>query len=96
MKPQLFTVKNILHITGITKRALHHYHKIGLLPPSYVGENGYRLYDQQALATLQMILLFKEMGFSLTEISMILPLSKMNKKRSCFINVVYLNNENKS
>lgn len=52
MKPQLFTVKNILHITGITKRALHHYHKIGLLPPSYVGENGYRLYDQQALATL--------------------------------------------
>ncbi len=80
MKPQLFTIKNILHITGITKRALHHYHKIGLLPPSYVGENGYRLYDQQALATLQMILLFKEMGFSLTEISIMLPLSKDKQK----------------
>lgn len=76
MKSQLFTIKDMLHITGITKRTLHHYHKIGLLHPSHIGENGYRLYDRQALATLQMILLFKEMGFSLTEISTILPLSK--------------------
>lgn len=80
MKPQLFTIQNILHITGITKKTLHHYHKIGLLPPSHIADNGYRLYDRQALATLQMILLFKEMGFSLTEISTILPLSKEKQK----------------
>ncbi|MGV7115091.1 MerR family transcriptional regulator [Paenibacillus kyungheensis] len=76
MKLQLLTIQNILHITGITKKTLHHYHKIGLLPPSHIADNGYRFYDRQALATLQTILLFKEMGFSLTEIATMLPLSK--------------------
>lgn len=57
-----------------------HYHKIGLLPTSHIADNGYRFYDRQALATLQTILLFKEMGSSLIEIAIILPLSKTKQK----------------
>ncbi|RAI93682.1 MerR-like DNA binding protein [Paenibacillus pabuli] len=56
MKTPYFTVKDIIQITGITKRALHYYDKTDLLKPSKVEDNGYRYYDQEALGNLQMIL----------------------------------------
>ncbi|QZN78028.1 MULTISPECIES: MerR family transcriptional regulator [unclassified Paenibacillus] len=80
MKTPYFTVKDIIQITGITKRALHYYDKTDLLKPSKVEDNGYRYYDQEALGNLQMILLFKEMNFSLTEIAAMMQLSKGEQK----------------
>ena len=49
------TVKEVSKLTGVSVRTLHHYHAIGLLLPSQVTPAGYRLYDEQALARLQMI-----------------------------------------
>ena len=46
--------------------------KIGLLKPSELTPAGYRLYDDNALQTLQQILFFKELGFPLKEIKEIL------------------------
>lgn len=80
MKTPYFTVKDIIQITGITKRALHYYDKTDLLKPSKVEDNGYRYYDQEALANLQMILLFKEMNFSLKDIAAMMQLSKGEQK----------------
>ncbi|WP_315370772.1 MerR family transcriptional regulator [Paenibacillus xylanexedens] len=80
MKTPYFTVKNIIQITGITKRALHYYDKTDLLKPSKVEDNGYRYYDQEALGNLQMILLFKEMNFSLKDIVAMMQLSKEEQK----------------
>lgn len=80
MKIPYFTVKDIIQITGITKRALHYYDKTDLLKPSKVEDNGYRYYDQEALANLQMILLFKEMNFSLKDIAAMMQLSKEEQK----------------
>lgn len=80
MKTPYFTVKDIIQITGITKRALHYYDKTDLLKPSKVGDNGYRYYDQEALGNLQMILLFKEMNFSLKDIAAMMQLSKEEQK----------------
>ncbi|MCM3337468.1 MerR family transcriptional regulator [Paenibacillus sp. MER TA 81-3] len=79
MKRQLFTVKDVIKITGITKRALHYYDKLELLKP-IKADNGYRFYDQVALAKLQSILLFKEMNFSLNEISQMMRLSKSEQR----------------
>ncbi|MCC9785184.1 MerR family transcriptional regulator, partial [Streptococcus agalactiae] len=59
------TVKEISHISGISVRTLHYYDEIDLLPPSFVGENGYRYYDDESLIKLQEILLFKELEFPL-------------------------------
>lgn len=70
----------MMQITGITKRALHYYDKTELLKPSKIAPNGYRFYDQEALANLQTILLFKEMNFSLVEISRIMTFSKEEQK----------------
>ncbi len=66
------TVHEVSRLTGVSVRALHHYHAIGLLPPTRVTAAGYRLYDGAALARLQSILLFRQLRFSLAEIKTML------------------------
>ena len=66
------TVKEVSQLTGISIRALHHYDAIGLLRPTAVTDAGYRLYDDEALARLQTILLFRQLRFPLKEIAEIL------------------------
>ena len=68
----MMTVHEVSRRTGVSIRALHHYDRIGLLPPSGVTEAGYRLYDDTALERLQCILLFRELEFPLKEIREIL------------------------
>ncbi len=81
MKKQLLTVKDIVQITGITKRTLQYYDKINLLKPIYLKENGYRIYDRNSLAKLQTILFFKKMDFSLKEIADILKLTREEQQQ---------------
>jgi DNA-binding transcriptional MerR regulator len=66
------TVKQVSDLTGISVRALHYYDEIGLLKPSEITEAGYRLYDDEALKTLQQILFFKELDIPLKEIKEIM------------------------
>ena len=66
------TVKEVSRITGVSVRTLHHYDAIGLLKPTAVTEAGYRLYDDEALERLYMILVFRELGLSLKQIADIL------------------------
>ncbi|AIK35255.1 merR HTH regulatory family protein (plasmid) [Bacillus pseudomycoides] len=81
MKKQLLTVKDIVQITGITKRTLQYYDKINLLKPISLKENGYRIYDRNSLAKLQTILFFKKMDFSLKEIADILKLTREEQQQ---------------
>ena len=53
---------------GVSVRTLRHYDAIGLLEPSEVTQAGYRLYDEAAMAKLEQILFFRELGFPLEEI----------------------------
>lgn len=66
------TVREVSKLTGVSIRTLHYYDEIGLLAPSEITEAGYRLYDDEALYRLQLILLFKAMEFPLKEIKDIL------------------------
>lgn len=66
---RMMTVHEVSKISGVSIRALHHYDNIGLLPATEVTNAGYRMYDDTALERLQHILLFKELEFSLKEIS---------------------------
>ena len=66
------TVNEVSKISNVTVRALQYYDKIGLLKPEKVGGNGYRLYGNGDLETLQQILFFKEIGFPLAKIAEIL------------------------
>ena len=75
------TVKEVSKITGVTVRALHHYDTIDLLKPTKVTDAGYRLYDDAALEKLYMILVFRELGFSLKEIANILHAPDYDRNR---------------
>ena len=66
------TISQVAKLSGISVRTLQYYDEIGLLKPSQVTSVGYRLYDDDALQTLQQILFFKELGFPLKEIKQIL------------------------
>lgn len=74
-----WTVKQVSQLTGLTVRTLHHYDKIGLLKPASVAENGYRYYNQENLARLQEILLFRELDFSLKDIQQLLDVTEVNR-----------------
>ena len=68
----MMTVAQVSKRTGVSVRTLHHYDQIGLLKPTEVTDAGYRLYDNAALDKLYMILVYRELGLSLDEISNIL------------------------
>jgi len=61
-------INEVAKLTGITVRTLHYYDEIGLLPPAEVTDSGYRMYDERSLETLQQILFFRELEFSLQDI----------------------------
>jgi DNA-binding transcriptional MerR regulator len=65
-------IHEIARLAGTTSRTLRHYGDLGLLPPTSVGGNGYRYYDEQALTRLQRILLLRDLGLGLTAIAEIL------------------------
>ncbi len=66
------TISQVAKLTGISIRTLQYYDEIELLNPSGLTSSGYRLYDDEALQTLQQILFLKELGFQLKEIKEIL------------------------
>ncbi|GFR39265.1 MerR family transcriptional regulator [Insulibacter thermoxylanivorax] len=65
-------VKEAAELAGISVRTLHYYDEIGLLIPDEVTEAGYRVYSERNLETLQEILFFRELGFSLKQIKEIM------------------------
>ncbi len=56
-------------MSGVTSRTLRHYHDIGLLVPSRTGAHGTRYYGADELLRLQQILLLRELGLSLHDIT---------------------------
>jgi len=76
------TVKQVSDLTGISVRMMHYYDEIGLLKPSAVTELGYRLYDDEALETLQQILFFKELDIPLKEVKEIMVSPYFNKMKA--------------
>ncbi len=63
-----YTVRQLADIARISVRTLHHYDDVGLLKPAFLGNNGYRYYEQPQLYRLQQILMYRDFGLSLDEI----------------------------
>ena len=76
------TVKQVSDLTGVSVRMLHHYDKIELLKPTKLTEAGYRIYDDEALETLQQILFFKELDLPLKEIKEIITSPHFDKMKA--------------
>lgn len=64
-------IKDVVELSGLSRRTLQYYDDTGLLDNSRTPEN-YRLYGGEDLERLWRIILYKEMGFRLDEIRKLL------------------------
>lgn len=78
----MMTVSEVSRLTGNSVRTLHYYDEIGLLKPSQVTGAGYRLYDDDALARLQTIMMFRELEFSLKDIGRIIDSPDFDRQKA--------------
>ena len=78
----MMTVHEVSKLTGVSIRTLQYYDRIGLLHPARYTDAGYRLYDDTALETLQQILLFRELEFSLSEIRQIIQNPSFDRRKA--------------
>lgn len=67
-----WSIAQVARMSGVTSRTLRHYDQIGLLPPACTGGNGYRYYGHAELLRLQQILVLRELGLGLADITGIL------------------------
>lgn len=75
------TVSEVSRLTGISARTIHYYDEIGLFKPSHKSEAGYRLYDDKALETLQLILFFREFDIPLKQIRSVMENPSLDRNQ---------------
>jgi DNA-binding transcriptional MerR regulator len=69
-----YTIGQVAERSGFSSSALRYYEDIGLLSPSERSANGYRVYDDDALARLAFVARAKGLGCSLDEITDLLDI----------------------
>ena len=79
---KMMIVNEVSRLTGVSIRTLQYYDKIGLLPPADYTEIGYRLYDDETLQKLQIILLFRELEFPLKDIRRIIESPVFDREKA--------------
>lgn len=70
---------------NISARTLRYYEEVGLLKSIRNKESNYRMYDQYNMKKLEQILLFRNMQFSLQEISVLLTYKDNEKMMKIFL-----------
>lgn len=63
-----YTIQQLAHLSGVSKRTLRYYDQEGLLPPKRTSSSGYRIYGSEQVDRLQQILFLKQFGLKLTDI----------------------------
>lgn len=59
-------------LLGVSVRTLRHWESCGLIAPTQVSQAGYRFYDDTALARLQLVLFYRDLGIALSHIARML------------------------
>jgi len=76
-----YTIHKLACLAGVSTRTLRYYETCGLLKPGRVRSSGYRVYGQEEIDKLQMILFFRELGMSLEIIRGILTSGDFDRTR---------------
>lgn len=80
MKSEGISIHEITKLTGVTVRTLHYYEEKGLLKSQKRNKTNHRVYSQEDLYKLLELLFYKEIGFSLEEISKLLAVDIYSKE----------------
>lgn len=71
-----YSSTQLCNLANVSKKALRHYDKLGILSPSTIDDNGYWYYNDTDLNKLQLVRNLQVLGFSLKEI-------KLNLETDC-------------
>lgn len=86
---KLYCIGEVGEICKISKKALRHYDKMGILSPDKVSdESGYRYYSKRTLLSVPMIKYYKQSGFKLEEIKDLLEGGTYSAFEKCFRNKI--------
>jgi len=88
-----YSINKVSRISGVSTRTLRYYDEIGLLKPFKIAESGYRIYSSAEIDTLQQILIYKELGFSLEKIKQILLDPSFDKQQAYLAQLKQLHEE---
>ena len=85
---RVYTVAEILSLTGTTRKTLYYYDKTGLLAPTdRVGPQAHKVYDDEALDHLRMILRYRKAGLRIDEVRSVIS-SPVPERRSIYEKVL--------
>jgi len=79
----MYKIGELAKKLSVSTDTLRYYEKHKLLSTSHRGENGYRLYNDEALKVMQFIIRAKAVGFSLGEIKELLSIKVDKAHHSC-------------
>lgn len=68
----MFTIKEVCHLTGLSRKAVLYYENHGLICPSERSASGYRLYSHDEVEKLKVIRNLRSIQFSVNEIKRLL------------------------
>lgn len=77
----MIKIGTLAQAMNVSVRTLHHYDEIGLLKPKIDEKTQHRFYDEEDVERLRRILLYKYVGFSLTDIDDILKRDFSDQKK---------------
>lgn len=78
-----YPIGKLSKLTDCNIETLRYYEREGLLPPPPRGENGYRYYNDEAVARVKFILHAKKLGFSLKDIRELLSIRVDKEASTC-------------
>jgi MerR family copper efflux transcriptional regulator len=67
-------IGNVAERSGVPAKTIRYYESIGLIPSATRTGNGYRVYDELELRTLQFIKRARSLGFPVSEVASLLAL----------------------
>jgi len=68
------TIGKAALLSGVPAKTIRYYEEAGLLPAAQRGPNGYRVYDERAVALLRFVQRARSLGFSMKDVEGLLAL----------------------
>lgn len=71
-RPEVLTIGRLADRTGLTVRTLRFWSDEGAVPPVARSASGYRLYDAESVARVELVRTLRELGLGLDEVCRVL------------------------
>ena len=91
-----YTIRKLSKLAGVSTRTLRYYDEIGLLGPRSKNGSGYRIYGEKEVDKLQDILFFRELGFELKKIAVLINDTDYNRLNALRNHFCTLNEQKKA